>query len=189
MFGASRSAPGRQVRQGYGVRSGPITDRDDVWAAILLCYYIGTGQDFTDLRQLADWSAGGGLAADIAAGPEACQSAHDILTARLGASDPVPLGIGSDQTLAPWIKEFFDIRAVKHPAAVASWASQQHPPSNQRHSPDSGFPDQPSPNPGIPNQGFRGQPPPDPPPDDDRGTAAAQEATPGRKDRRWRLRR
>jgi hypothetical protein len=119
VIGTGRSALNRSSQQVHGLRAGPATDGDDVWAALLLSYYIDAGQEFTDPGQLADWPAGGDLAAEIAAGPENCQSAHAILTTRLGAADPVPLGMGSDPTLAEGIDEFFRIRASKHPGAPA----------------------------------------------------------------------
>lgn len=171
VFGASRSGPGRQIRQGYGLRAGPLIDRDDVWAAILLCYYISAGRDFTDPRQLADWSAGGELGAEIAADPEGCQSAHEILTTRLGVVDPVPRMTGPDPALTQGIEEFFRIRAVKHPATASAAVSapKQRPP----------FPDPPA-----PGALFA-----DPPPDDERAAAAGEEAVPGRKERRWARRR
>jgi hypothetical protein len=109
VMGAGQDAPGR--------RGGPVTDRVDVWAALLLCYYISAGQEYTDPARLADWPAGRDLAAEITAGPENCQSAHAILTGRLGAPDPVPPGMGADRDLAGGVEEFFRVRAKKHPDA------------------------------------------------------------------------
>lgn len=123
VIGAGRSTLNRHARQAPGLRAGPVTDRDDVWAALLLCYYVDTGQEFTHTSQLANWSSGGELAAEIAGGPQNCQSAHAILTSRLGADDPVPLGIGSDQAVADGRDEFFRIRAAKHPGAAAPFGS------------------------------------------------------------------
>jgi hypothetical protein len=119
VIGADRSAVGRQSRRRQGPGTGAVTDRDDVWAAILLCHYMETGQEFTDPGQLTDWSADGDLAADIAAGQDNCPSAHTILTTRLKAPDPVPLGIGADPALAEGIDEFHRIRDDKHPGALA----------------------------------------------------------------------
>jgi hypothetical protein len=175
VFGVSRDAPGRQIRQGYGLRTGPVTDRDDVWAAILLCYYISEGQDFSGPDQLANWSAGGDLAAELMAGPEGCQSAHEILTTRLGAADPVPRRTGPDPALARGIEEFFRVRKAKHPMAPSAvpWAPQP-----RAAAPDPPVPDHPFPNPPL-----QGTPP------DDEHAAAAEEAGPGRKERRWARRR
>jgi hypothetical protein len=125
VIGADRSAASRHPRRGQGSSTGAVTDRDDVWAAILLCYYMEMGQEFTDPGQLADWSAGGDLAADIVAGQHNCPSAYTILT-RLRVPEPVPLGIGADPALAGGIDEFLRIRDGKHPGAPAfapGWGS------------------------------------------------------------------
>jgi hypothetical protein len=119
VIGADRSAVSRPSRQGQGLRTGAVTDRDDVWAALLLCYYMQAGREFTGLGQLADWPAGGDLAADIKAGQDNCPCAHTILTDRLKVPDPVPLGRGSDSALAEGVDEFLRIRRDKHPGAPA----------------------------------------------------------------------
>ncbi len=156
VIGADWSTPSRYSRQGHGPRTGPVTDRDDVWAALLLCYYIDAGQELTDPGRLADWSAGGGLAAQIAAGPEGCPNAHVVLTSRLGAADPVPLGIGADPALTEGREEFFRIRAAHHQGAPAV-SEPSAPPTF-----------------------------PDPPPHDDEPPVATDHGdTPERRESRW----
>jgi len=112
--GADRSAVSRP-RPGLG--TGAVTDRDDVWAALLLCYYLHAGREFTGPDQLADWPAGGDLAADLEAGQDNCPNAHTVLTGRLKVADPVPLGMGADPDLAAGVYEFRRIRDIKHPGA------------------------------------------------------------------------
>lgn len=119
VIGADRNAVSRRSRSSQGLRTGAVTDRDDVWAALRLCYYIQGGRECTDPGQLADWSAGGDLAEDIAAGQDSCPSAHTILTTRLKVPDPVPLGIGADPDLVKGIDEFLSIRSGKHPGVPA----------------------------------------------------------------------
>lgn len=168
VIGAGRS--NRHARQAPGLRAGPVTDRDDVWAALMLCYYVDTGREFTHTSQLADWSSGGELAAEIAGGPQNCQSAHAILTSRLGAVDPVPLGIGSDLALVDGRDEFFRVRTAKHPdaggpAGPSAAAPPASPPSPSSPSAPLVFPN--------------------PPPPDDQPVPMGDDAGPGRKARTW----
>jgi hypothetical protein len=118
VLGAPRTVVGTppwcapEQRSGYA--EGDVTDRDDIWAAGRLIYYVVTGEQLTDREELAANPELAGLLDGIFGPPEDRPSAAELLT-RLGATDPVRHGPGGSPAFDRGRAEFLEARYRKHP--------------------------------------------------------------------------
>ena len=118
VLGAPRTVVGTppwcapEQRSGYA--EGDVTDRDDIWAAGRLIYYVVTGEQLTGRAELADNTELAGLLAGIFGPPEERPSAAELL-ARIGATDPVRHGADGSPALDRGREEFHAARYRKHP--------------------------------------------------------------------------
>lgn len=78
-------APEQRPQQAVG----RVSDRDDLWAAAKLIYYVITGQELHDLRALHDNPELGPLLGDVINAPDRRPSTRELLQ-RLGSAPMVP---------------------------------------------------------------------------------------------------
>jgi hypothetical protein len=111
--GSAWAAP----EQRPGESTGRVSERDDIWAAGQLIFFVTAQTMLTDDGQLADY----GLQ-DLLAGafgpPEGRPTAREIMTDRhrLNMACPVPDGLGVSSALRPGHERFWAERRRKHPA-------------------------------------------------------------------------
>jgi serine/threonine protein kinase len=109
-------APEQQPGNAYG----RVTNRDDVWAAGQLIFYVAAREILTSVSQLADY----GLQALLAGvfGPaDGRPTAREIMTGqgRLGMTCPAPAGPAVDSGLRAGYTRFRAEQLRKHPGAPA----------------------------------------------------------------------
>ncbi|MFC4591236.1 serine/threonine-protein kinase [Sphaerisporangium corydalis] len=109
--------PWQAPEQRPGQVNGAVTDKDDVWAAGRLIYYVSTGRDLVRGDQVCDEPdlahLLGGIFGPIGERP----SVRELLD-RLNLADPVPRLAVPDTDLRQWRAEFLRLRACKHPHTV-----------------------------------------------------------------------
>jgi cellulose biosynthesis protein BcsQ len=122
VFGAPREAiepPGWVAREHRrGSVMGKVSDRDDIWAAGRLLFYVRSrGEELTDRSQLA----ASGLT-DVLDGvfgpPEGRPTARELLVERMGLPSPVRRGIDGTAWLEEGRRRFWEERERKYPGAA-----------------------------------------------------------------------
>jgi hypothetical protein len=93
---------------------GQVTDRDDVWAAGRLIFYVITGQELNERDQLAEWPLLVDLLVGVFGPPEQRPTARELLRVRLDQRDPVPAGSGIDPRIEKGIADFYAARTRRH---------------------------------------------------------------------------
>lgn len=119
VIGAPRTVVGVRPwcapEQRPGRAEGDVTERDDLWAAGRLIFYIVTGTELTDPRQLTDAPELDALLNGVFGPPDNRPTALDLLT-RLGMlKDPVPHRPGRSARFEQGREEFRQVRWRKHP--------------------------------------------------------------------------
>jgi serine/threonine protein kinase len=151
LLGSRREVAGTKPwaapEQQPGYVSGDVTDRDDIWAAGRLIFYVVTGEDLVDRDHLGEWPALADLLAGVFEPPERRPSAREMLAVRLRERDPVPAGPHADPELDKGRAEFFASRArLRHEPTPAD-AEIAEPPA--------AWPPQPPPVTASPRRGWR----------------------------------
>jgi hypothetical protein len=95
---------------------GSVSERDDIWSAGRLIFYVSTQEELTDIRQVSDRPALGNLLAGVFGPPENRPTAGELLS-RLNAASPVPRALNGYSRLDAGRKSFYALRASKHPDA------------------------------------------------------------------------
>ena len=123
VIGAPREAIGtppwaaREQRPGYA--SGRVSVQDDTWAAGRLIFYIHTGEELTDRRQIDERPTLKNLLAGVFGPPEGRPTARDLLS-RLNVECPVPLALERRSRLDAGRRHFYAVRASKHPGVASA---------------------------------------------------------------------
>jgi serine/threonine protein kinase len=138
IFGAPRQAvgttPWAAPEQRLGRADGEVTDRDDIWAAGRLIFYVITGEEPADREVISAEPELAQLLAGVFGPPEDRPSCRDMLVGRLNVRDPVPPRPAEDPVLARGRAEFWDYHSRKHsvtgsatsvPAAQAGTAARR----------------------------------------------------------------
>jgi serine/threonine protein kinase len=107
---AVRSAPWAAPEQRLGRAAGEVSDRDDIWAAGRLIFYVITGDEPADRDSLLAEPELARLLDGVFGPPEARPACRDLLVGRLGVRDPVPPQPAEDPVLAEGRAEFWDHR-------------------------------------------------------------------------------
>ena len=98
-----------------GEAFGTVGERDDIWAAGRLIFYVrNQGEELVVRNQLAD----GGLDElldGVFGPPQGRPTASELLVDRLGRRNPVPRGAGGSTWLQEGRRRFLEARARKHP--------------------------------------------------------------------------
>jgi serine/threonine protein kinase len=123
VFGAPREAiagspswVARETRPGSV--SSVVSERDDIWAAGRLIFFVrNQGEELTSRGQLAE-SGLGELLDGVFGPPEARPTARELLVDRMRRPDPVPPRAGSRAGLTEGHRHFWEARQRKHPGAV-----------------------------------------------------------------------
>jgi hypothetical protein len=130
VFGVPREAiigsPNWVAReQRPGSVSGAVSDRDDIWAAGRLIFFVrNQGEHLGDRGQLAN-SGLGELLAGVFDPPESRPTARELLVDRMGQRNPIPRGAERSAWLKEGHRRFWEARKRKHPdAAVPPEADQ-----------------------------------------------------------------
>jgi serine/threonine protein kinase len=137
VIGAPRTAigalPWAAPEQREGHISGKVSDKDDIWAAGRLIYYVRTGEELTSRDKLADWPALESLLDGVFGPPAGRPSASEMLVGRLGEPNPVPRGPDIEWRLEEGRQRFYALRASKHPGTAPTEPSRASgsPPSAQ----------------------------------------------------------
>ncbi len=95
---------------------GRVSERDDIWAAGRLIFYVSTQEELTDIRQVSDRPTLRNLLAGVFGPPENRPTAGELL-GRLHAASPVPRALNGYSRLDVGRKSFYALRARKHPDA------------------------------------------------------------------------
>ena len=95
---------------------GLVSERDDIWAAGRLIFYVNTQEELTDIRQVNDRPALNHLLSGVFGPPANRPTAVELLH-RLGAESPVPRALNGYSPLEAGRKSFYALRARKHPGA------------------------------------------------------------------------
>jgi len=104
---------------------GQVTERDDVWAAGRLIYYVRTGEVPTGPGQLAAFPDLEELLDGVFGPPDKRPTALDLLNA-MHAEDPLPRGIETDP-LKGGRARFYEARAAKHAGIAAGDLAEPGP--------------------------------------------------------------
>ena len=100
-----------------GEAFGMVGERDDIWAAGRLIFYVrNQGEELVARNQLAD----GGLDElldGVFGPPQGRPTASELLVDRLGRGNPVPRGASGSTWLQEGRRRFLEARARKHPGA------------------------------------------------------------------------
>jgi serine/threonine protein kinase len=123
VFGAPRKAvmgpPDWVAReQRPGKVSGRVSERDDIWAAGRLIFFVrNQGEELADRGQIAA-SGLGDLLDGVFGPPEGRPTATELLVNRLRRRNPVPRGAAAgSERLREGRRRFWDTRTRKHPTA------------------------------------------------------------------------
>jgi serine/threonine protein kinase len=149
VIGAPRQAigepPWAAPEQRRGQVAGLASDRDDVWAAGQLIYYVRTGRESADPSQLSEGSELEALLAGVFGPARARPSARQLLQDRLGEVSPVPDRPDVDSLLTQGRKRFMSLRARKHPgtstndgSAAPRQVGQENAPADRDNGPADG---------------------------------------------------
>ncbi len=153
VFGTPRevvgSPPWAALEQRAGTAYGTVSARDDIWAAGRLIFYVHTREELTDRSQLEDRPALKGLLAGVFGPPEERPAARELLD-RMNEPCPVPRALDGHSPLDAGRREFYAVRARKHPG-VTQAAGAASPAAGARPEP----PRQPDPVPPPPKGGRR----------------------------------
>ena len=95
---------------------GRVSERDDIWAAGRLIFYVNTQEELTDIRQVSDRPGLNNLLAGVFGPPENRPTPGELLS-RLNAQSPVPRALNGYPRLDAARKSFYALRARKHPDA------------------------------------------------------------------------
>jgi hypothetical protein len=123
VFGAPREAiagsPSWVAREARpGSVSSVVSERDDIWAAGRLIFFVRSqGEELADREQLAQ-SGLSELLDGVFGPPEGRPTARELLVDRMRQPDPVPPGAGSRAGLQAGRRHFWEARQRKHPGAV-----------------------------------------------------------------------
>jgi hypothetical protein len=123
VFGAPREAitgsPSWVAREARpGSFSDVVTERDDIWAAGRLIFFVRSqGELLADREQLAQ-SGLSGLLDGVFGPPQGRPTARELLVDRMGRPDPVPPGAGSRAGLQAGRRHFWEARQRKHPGEI-----------------------------------------------------------------------
>jgi len=121
VIGATREVIGTPPWAAWEQRSadvgGLVSERDDIWAAGRLIFYVNTQEDLTDIQQVKDRPALNHLLAGVFDAPANRPTATDLLR-RLGAESAVPRALNGYLPLDAGRKSFYALRARKHPGVA-----------------------------------------------------------------------
>ncbi|MEV5749779.1 serine/threonine-protein kinase [Actinoallomurus sp. NPDC052308] len=110
--------PWQAPEQRPGGTAGTVTDRDDVWAAGRLIFFVITGTEPTGPDRLADDPELARVLAGVFGPPEHRPAVRELL-ARIGVADPIPRIPPPDAALQRGRDDFYTHRAYKHPETAA----------------------------------------------------------------------
>ena len=138
IIGAPRQAlgatPWAAPEQRPGRASGEVGDRDDIWAAGRLIFYVVTGEEPADRDAILAEPELAQLLAGVFGPPEQRPSGRDMLVGRLNARDPVPPRPVEDPALARGRAEFWEYHNRRHGTATPTAAAggQTRAPAQRR---------------------------------------------------------
>lgn len=101
--------------QRSGRATGDVTERDDMWAAGRLIFYVLTGEELHEPGQLAAVPELAALLHGIFGPPEGRPAAADLLARLQGRGSPVPNRPGQSVEFTKGKAEFNRVRRIKHP--------------------------------------------------------------------------
>jgi serine/threonine protein kinase len=122
LIGAPRSAlgapPWQPPEQRPDKATGLVSEKDDVWAAGRLIFYVTTGRDLAGSRQLDEEPELAHLLANVFGPPEGRPTVRELL-GRLNLADPVPRPPAPNAAFQRGEADFFTLRTHKHPETAA----------------------------------------------------------------------
>ncbi len=131
LIGSPRAAlgalPWQAPEQRPGKATGAVSDRDDVWAAGRLIFYVTTGRDLAGPRQLVADPELARLLEDVFGPMERRPAVRDLFT-RLNLADPAPRAPAPAADFQQGEADFFALRAHKHPETAAAAEPDPEPP-------------------------------------------------------------
>jgi serine/threonine protein kinase len=127
IFGAPRQAvgspPWAAPEQRAGRVDGEVGERDDIWAAARLIFYVITGEEPADRDSILNEPELAQLLEGVFGPPDGRPTCRELLVSRLGARDLVPPLATEDPVLAQGRAEFWEHHNRMHPSAPASSTS------------------------------------------------------------------